>query len=218
MKRSSIASLAVLVASFLVAPPVGAHRLDECLQAMRVSIDIDKISLDIDLTPGASVAARVFAGVDSDHDGEMSDEEMRAFAERVLDSIALSVDGRPTPVRLVSHRFPTLREMRLGVGIIHLSAQAAVPPAVGVHHVSYVNSFLPDLSVYLANALVPSDNRVHIGEQRRDFLQRSLTVDYRVTASRSISRIGWSVTLFAMIGTLVVARRTRSLVASPARS
>ena len=218
MRRTSIASLAVLVASLAFAPRAGAHRLDECLQAMRVTIDIDRISLDLDLTPGASIADRMFATLDSNHDGEISDEEAHAYAQRVLDSIAVSVDGRPAPVMLIRRRFPTLREMRGGVGIIHLSAQTAVPPAVGRHQVSYGNSFLPDLSVYLANALVPSDDRVHIGEQRRDFLQRSLTVDYRVTASRSISRIGWSVTLFAMIGTLVVARRTRSLVASPARS
>src|SRR5207244_3904117 len=119
------------------------------------------------------------------------------------------VDGRPAPVMLIRRRFPTLREMRGGVGIIHLSAQTAVPLAVGRHQVSYGNSFLPDLSVYLANALVPSDNRVHIEEQRRDFLQRSFTVDYRVTANPGSIRIGWSVALFAVIG-LVVARRRRA--------
>ena len=61
MRRTSIASLAVLVASLAFAPRAGAHRLDECLQAMRVTIDIDRISLDLDLTPGASIADRMFA-------------------------------------------------------------------------------------------------------------------------------------------------------------
>ena len=32
--------------------PAGAHRLDEYLQATRVGIERDRVSIDIDLTPG----------------------------------------------------------------------------------------------------------------------------------------------------------------------
>ena len=207
MSRRAIASLTVLLAWLALAPPAGAHRLDELLQATRVSIDADRISVEIDLTPGASLADHLFATVDSDHDGEVSDQEARAYARRVLASVTLAVDGRPAPVRLVDRRFPTLREMRLGLGTIHVSARAAVPPGAGLRHLSYVNGFLPESSVYLANTLLPSDESIHIEQQRRDFRQRGLAVEYRVGADRTSARIAWSLTLLAMIGMLVMARR-----------
>jgi hypothetical protein len=208
MTRPTMASLAVLVASLAGPAPAAAHRLDEYLQATRVSIDVDRISLDIDLTPGASVAERVFEAVDSDRDGVVSEREASAYARRVLGAIALSVDDRPAPVTLTGRRFPTLREMRGGVGTIHLSATAAVPPATGPHHVSYDNAFSPDFSVFLANVLVPSDDRVRIGGQRRDFRQRTFAVEYRVTQTKQTRRrIGWLVAAFVVIGALVIARR-----------
>jgi hypothetical protein len=192
MTRAAVASLAVVALAVAAAPRVAAHRQDEYLQATRVSIDVDRISLDVDLTPGISVASQVLATVDSDHDGEISDDEANAYARRVVGSIALSVDDRPVPTSLIARRFPTRREMILGVGTIHLSAAARLAPAaVGVHHVSYVNAHLPELSVYLANALVPSDARVQISDQRRDFLQRGLTIEYRVTAGSIGGGLGW---------------------------
>lgn len=205
MNRAPVQAIIVLVASLALPSAAAAHRLDEYLQAARISIDVDTISLDIDLTPGVTMAAQVFAAIDSNRDGEVSETEAGAYAERVLRSLAISVDDRPAQLTLVAHRFPTFDEMSLGTGTIRLAATAPVPRAVGVHHVSFVNTFLPELSVYLANVLVSSDGRVSIAEQRRDVRQRSLTFDYRVKQEQA-GRAGWSLAALAMFGLLVSAR------------
>jgi hypothetical protein len=44
------------------------------------------------------------------------------------------------------------------------------------------NTHLGAESVYLANALVPDDDRVSVTGQRRDGDQRELTIDYHVRA------------------------------------
>ena len=38
---------------------LSAHRLDEYLQAARLGIDPDRVELQLDLTPGAAVPARI---------------------------------------------------------------------------------------------------------------------------------------------------------------
>jgi hypothetical protein len=52
----------------------------------------------------------------------------------------------------------------------HLSA--------GRHRLSYRNSHRRDISVYLANALVPENDRVAITAQTRDIAQRDLVIDF----------------------------------------
>jgi hypothetical protein len=182
----------------------GAHRLDEYLQATRVSIDVDRVGLDIDLTPGASVAPRVLEWIDTDRDGAISTAEGDAYARQMIGSVSLSVDGRREPVTLVESRFPDVRDMRLGEGTIRLRATATLSAtAVGRHQVSYLNSHRPEGSVYLVNALVPEDPRVRIAGQQRDQAQHGLTVDYSV---RPWTR-GWLLAGFVVIGALIITRK-----------
>jgi hypothetical protein len=141
-------------------------------------------------------------------DGDISEPEADAYGRRVLGALVLSVDDRPVPLTLRSRRFPAFDQMRAGIGTIRLSAKAAVSSAVGPHRVAYVNRFCPELSAYLANALVPSNDRIEITAQQRDWLQRRLTIDYRVGGNRA-QLLGWSFAAFAMTGLLGIARRPR---------
>ena len=200
------AALACLIAWLALAPRAAAHRLDEYLQATRVSVDAERIRLEIDLTPGVNVAPNVLAALDSDRDGEISDQEGHAYAGQVIGSLTLSVDDRRASLTLVGREFPTPADINLGVGTIRLAAAASVPPADGVRRLTYVNGFLPESSVYLANALVPLDERVEVGRLSRDPLQRSLLVEYRVTPGHGHSRLLWSIAALGMIGALVIAR------------
>jgi hypothetical protein len=189
--------------------PAGAHRLDEYLQATRLSIDIDRVSLDIDLTPGVSVASRVFGWMDTNRDGEISTTESEAYARRILSAVVLSVDGRAVPVTFVDSRFPDARDMTAGVGTIRLRAASKIPPAsAGRHQLAYVNDYRPEMSVYLVNALVPSDPHIRIADQRRDRSQHRLTLDYDVTTHSVSSRTSWLLAGLAAIGLLAVRRRS----------
>ncbi len=182
LRRPSL-PLVVVCALLATVPPAGAHRLDEYLQATRLSIDIEHVDLEIDLTAGNALASRVFAWIDTNRDGQVSGAEGDAYARQMLRSVVLKVDGYPVPITLAGTSFPQFRDMRLGVGTIRLWATAKVPSAgAGRHQVSFLNTHRPESSVYLVNALVPENPRIQLGEPRRDRAQLSLTLDYTITA------------------------------------
>lgn len=190
--------------------PAGAHRLDEYLQATRLSIDIDRVSLELDLTPGVRVASRVIGWIDTNGDGEISTAENEAYARQILSAVVLSVDGGAVPIALADGRFPDVRDMRAGIGTIRLRATSKMPPATsGRHHLAYVNDHRPEMSVYLVNALVPADPRIGITDQRRDPSQHRLTLDYDVTTRSGWARTSWLLAALAAVGLLAVTKRTR---------
>ena len=184
--RRIFVSFAVLGAWMVTLQPTAAHRVDEYLQATRLSIDIQRVDLEIDLTAGVAVASEVFAWIDTNRDGEISNAEGEAYARQMLGSVVLKVDGRPVPVTLVEVSFPQFRDMRLGVGTIRLRATAKVAAATaGRHQVSFLNTHRTESSVYLVNALVPVNPRIQLADQRRDRAQLGLTLDYTVMADAS---------------------------------
>ena len=62
-----------------------AHRLDEYLQAARVSLARDRIALEVDLTPGANIAPAIVALLDRDGDGTISPIEAEAYGQVCLE-------------------------------------------------------------------------------------------------------------------------------------
>jgi hypothetical protein len=193
------------VACLATLPTANAHRLDEYLQATRLSVDVDRIDLEIDLTAGAAMASKIFDWIDTDRDGQISDAEGEAYAQQVLRSVALKVDGRPVPIRLVDNSFPQWSDMSLGVGTIRLRATAKVPAVgAGRHQVSFLNIHQPESSVYLVNALVPQNPRVQLGEPQRDFAQHGLTLDYSVMSDAPLARTFALLAGLAMAGWLLL--------------
>jgi hypothetical protein len=181
--RSLSVTFAVLGAWLATIPPAGAHRVDEYLQATRLSIDIERVDLEIDLTAGIAMASEIFAWIDTNRDGEISSAEGEAYARQVLADVVLKVDGRPVAVKLVETSFPRFGDMSLGVGTIRLRATAKIPAASGGgHQVSFLNTHRTEKSVYLVNALVPANPRIQLGEQRRDRAQLGMRLDYKVIA------------------------------------
>jgi hypothetical protein len=190
--------------------PAGAHRLDEYLQATRVAVGVARVSVDVDLTPGVSIAPQIMTSIDTSGDGALSSAEAAAYARQVLDSLALSVDSRRVPLTLIDVQMPDVRDMALGAGTLRLRAAADLPAgAAGRHQLTLVNSHRQESSVYLANALVPDDRRVEIRAQRRDRDQHGLTIDYDITTGMGWARIGWLLGALATVGALAVVRRTR---------
>ena len=160
---------------------IAAHRRDEYLQASRLAIDPARVEIVLDLTPGIAVAEQVLADVDSNHDHAISPAEATAYASRVMETIALDVDGAPLRLELGDRTFPAREAMLNGEGTMRIRASASMPElSAGVHHLHYRNTHRPDLGVYLANALVPESPRIRITGQERDVDQRALTVDYEL--------------------------------------
>ena len=177
----ALCALVVIVAS---AASVSAHRRDELLQAARIDVARHAVSIELDLTPGIDVAESIVAAIDGDRDGALSSHEQAAYTNRVMGALDVSIDdASPLSLRLVSSTFPDVSAMRRGEGMIRLRI-SATPPATtrtaGRHQLFFRNTHAAAQSVYLANALVPEDDRVSVTAQRRDGDQSELTIDYAV--------------------------------------
>jgi hypothetical protein len=157
-----------------------AHRIDEYLQAARIAIAPDRITLEMDLTPGVDVAPLIFAMINTNHDGSISEAEARAYAGQLLKEIVLDLDGHPQRLSLVRAQFPSFREMNEGMGTIRIEAVAVCASGPGQHVLFYQNNHRNDLSVYLVNALVPASQNIEITAQHRDPLQRGIQLRFTV--------------------------------------
>jgi hypothetical protein len=168
-------------AAFLVAMSASpaAHRLDEYLQAARLSYSRTRIALELDLTPGANVAAGVIALIDCDGDGNISPLEAESYGRIVLTDLVLELDDRAVPMTLVRIEVPSLDELRYGVGAIQLRATGTVEDGVSRRpQLHFRNNHQPGSSVYLVNALMPDDNDVSVVGQTRDARQQDVRIDY----------------------------------------
>jgi hypothetical protein len=200
--------------------PADAHRLDETLEATRISIDRERVGLELDVTPGISAAPQLLASIDTDADGHLSLAERDEYVREFVHGLALTIDGTPVAVVLRESEFPELVNMSLGVGAIRVRAIGVMPAearAIGRHIVSYAGRRGSGQSAYLVNALVPADPRIEIVQQGRDQIQRVLTLEYRVLPDAQWTRLSWSAMALAMIGLLGWAR-TRGRVATNGQS
>lgn len=198
----------VLLVLPLITTPAGAHRLDEYLQAMRVGIERDRVNVDIDLTAGVSIARDVATWIDVDRDGEISQAESLAYGRQVLGSLVLSVDGATIPLNLLDTQAPTIGDMSMGLGTLRVRASADMPPGTsGRHLLTVINSHHPEASVYLANALIPSDKRISILRQRRSADQHNLTIEYEVGMSEFPARMTWLGAAVTLLGATFWGRR-----------
>jgi len=165
-----IRALLSAVIVILIAPAeTFAHRLDEYLQAARVSLGPGRISIEIDLTPGTSIASGIITLLDRNSDGRISQLEAQAYGEEVLSDLVVGFDGVPVPVTLNRVEIPPLDDMRHGLGAIRLQALGEVSSfRAGNHYVHLRNSHAPVPSVYLVNATVPDDRDIRVIAQTRE--------------------------------------------------
>jgi hypothetical protein len=192
----------------LLPTAAGAHRLDEYLQATRVGIERDRVTVDVDLTAGVSIARQVAGWIDVDGDGRISSSESLLYGRQVLGSLAVSIDGTTTPLSLNELQASTPADMAAGVGTLRLHASASIPASLsGRHQLTLVNTHHPESSVYLANALVPSDKAIDILAQRRSQDQHSLTIDYEVGMSAFWTRVSWLLSAATLLAGAIWTRR-----------
>jgi hypothetical protein len=171
--------LAAAGAIFLsVGTPTSAHRLDEYLQASTISVEKDRVQAQIRLTPGVAVFPIVLAKIDTDADGVISEAEQRAYAERVLGDLSLTIDGDRLRLRLVSSKFATAEQMKEGRGDIRLKFNADVPRSGLNRRIIFENHHLSPIAVYLVNCLVPCDPDIRVTAQNRNYQQSFYQLDY----------------------------------------
>jgi hypothetical protein len=161
-----------LAAFLALSAQVQGHRLDEYLQATRLSVGLDRIDLAIDLTPGQAVSRQLLAAIDPQGSPLVPRNRLKQYARRVLEDLTLELDGRRLALKLASSSFPARADMELGEGTIQLRLFATIPSLPsGPHEIRFQNNHLPAISVYLVNALLPENKTIRITRQIRDRLQ-----------------------------------------------
>jgi MYXO-CTERM domain-containing protein len=215
MKTRLTAAGAILL---LVGTPASAHRLDEYLQATTISVEKDRVQAQIRLTPGVAVFPIVLENIDTDADGVISEAEQRAYAERVLGDLSLTIDGDRLRLRLVSLKFAKIEEMKEGLGEIQLEFDADVPSGGPNRRLIFENQHQSRIAAYLVNCLVPRDPGIRITAQNRNYQQSFYRLDYMQDDVRSgpqssswSSSRGWlgAAALLLLAGFGFVRRRAR---------
>ena len=211
MRASNRTALALaLAAACVAADSLSAHRRDELLQAARIGVEPGRVDLELDLTPGMTIAEAFIAGIDRDRNGTLSVDEQREYVDLVLDGIHLELDGLPLRMQAGAFVFPPIDELRRGEAAIQLRSSASLPDvAVGGHRLDFGNAHQPDRSVYLANALVPASDRIAVVAQHRDSEQHNLRIDFVVRPSTSSTYL-WlfgAVVAAALLGALLMPAR-----------
>ena len=174
------ARICSIVTLFVLPITARAHRLDKYLQAARLALAPDQVLLKIDLTPGVDVAPAIFALINTDRDGLISEAEGKAYANRLLKDVVLEVDGQPRKLEVIRSQFPSFHEMQEGTGTIRIEARAAWRATRGHHLLLFRNNHQTDLGAYLVNALLPASPEIAITDQHRDSLQREIKLEIDV--------------------------------------
>ena len=181
--KTTLALLAIML--LWSATPAFAHRLDEYLQATTFAVEQNHVTVRMRLTPGVQVFPKVLADIDTNGDGAISQPEQQAYADQVRRDVSLTIDTHVAPLRLLSSTFPTLDDMKQGLGDIVLTFQANLPDGGPHRTLIFQNHHLSAISVYLANCLVSTDPGIHITAQDRNYDQSFYQLDYTQSVAPS---------------------------------
>lgn len=175
MKAKLAAAFAILLCLDV---PAFAHRLDEYLQATIISIEKGRVQMSMRLVPGVAVLPIVLASIDTNRDGLISQAEGQTYAQEVLRDLSLSVNGLALQPKLASVDFPSLEEMKEGLGEIHIEFSAVLPGGAGNRKLALRNHHKSRISVFLVNCLVPGDRDIRVLAQNRNQDQSFYELDY----------------------------------------
>jgi hypothetical protein len=174
MKTGSTVAVIVLLAGSLAY----AHRLDEYLQGTIISIEKDRVDVEITLTPGVAVFPTLFAEIDTDADGVISAVEQQAYARRVLRDLSLRIDDQPLMPQLLSVKFPAIGQMKGGLGQIQIEFDAALPHGGVKRRLVFENHHLKRIAAFQVNCLVPRDPDIQVLAQNRNYSQSFYELEY----------------------------------------
>lgn len=186
MRRFTQCGVAVKAAIVLAiaAFTADAHLVDAYLQAAQISIQADRVDVELNLTPGILLVPAILSSIDGDADGVLSPSEIRAYAERVLRNLSLQEDGRNYQLQLRTVSVDPVADLHEGLGSIHIAYVANLAGLEGGgHRLTFRNGFEDPIGIYLANAMRPASDLVTIQKQWRDPRQQQVSIDYRLATS-----------------------------------
>lgn len=174
----------------LALPPsrVAAHPLDELYQVTFITVAPHRISLTIELYSGVLVAPTLLSLVDPNGDELITESEAQAYVALFSGDVTLQIDGARLRLEPAKLEFPSVLDLQAGVGVIRFQLAANLPLGQrGPHRLFYENNHLPDVGLYVVNALSDDPHWLDITRQERSLDQRSVELDYVVDPAAPLS-------------------------------
>jgi hypothetical protein len=120
----------------------GAHPHEDIDQQVLLSVGTGEVTVQVRIAPSFIDGAAIFAHIDTNGDGEVSDAEAKAFGSDVIARAALRVDGQVFEFNAPRVSVPALKWVSAGFGVIEVDATAAVKlMAVARHRVDFEISY-----------------------------------------------------------------------------
>jgi hypothetical protein len=183
-----------------------AHQLDEYIQATLVEISPEGIRLSINMTPGAEVADQVWAAIDLDKNGKISEAEAAQYATAVRRDLDVELDHRSADAAVVMSTFPDAAAMREGTEIVQLEFDLGTGPlAAGTHTLTFKNEHMPKISAYLFNAAMPKTKAVEILRQTRNKNQSAGEIEFSIAGAAKAKFSPEQIWLMVLFGAIAVA-------------
>ncbi len=182
IKSARLAGVVGLLGIVFLFPAVAyAHPADQYLQSAYLTLDAEKITVELDLTAGPLIAGGLLAQIDTSKDGEIGQEEASQYAAVVLNHLSLSVNDRPLPLVQTSLEYPTAQAFTAGLGTFKLFAVAAFHSGSDAsNYLAFLNTHHPEISAYQVNIFTARAASISLGAPIRDALQRGIEIDYRI--------------------------------------
>lgn len=182
LKRLLSVGLFPIVILLLAFPAsAAAHPLDEFFQAVYIRVAPNRVTLQVELYTGVLIAPRILALIDTNGDETISTQESLAYLDRYRRDLTFEIDDQPSPLTLSSYEFPSVLDLKAGVGIVRFEFYTDLPANHrGQHHFFYKNNHLTDLSVHLVNVLGDAAHWVSLDKKELDIFQRQLRLEYTI--------------------------------------
>ena len=105
MRRAFVAAIVFALAMPAERPRIVSTSIS---RPHALSLARDRITLEVDLTPGVNIAPAIVALLDRDGDGTISPIEAEAYGQAVLADLVLELDGRPVALTLTRVETPSI--------------------------------------------------------------------------------------------------------------
>ena len=191
-------------------PIAAAHPTDRLNQAAYITLSPQKVSIELDFSPGELVAPQFVQEFGSNL-GSLNSETIQKFSQTILEHVRFTVDNKQIELKPDSslNQIPDLALLKAGGAQLQLVFTADLPSLSGQHQFVFENKYQPVKSGYGANVFVESKD-VKIIKQARDSSLQVFTVDFDIT-QRSSFALWWAAVAVGLIAGGVLLTRAMKM-------
>lgn len=146
---AALAAFAILAA---LTRPAAADPVDRLAQHVQIGLTTSGANVQIAMIGGLIANERILDQLDTNHDGQVSPAEERAYADRLLQDLSVTLDDRPVPLAAgdLHLTVPPVKDFHLGLAPLVVAFRVPFPQshAPTSHILTIRDDYLTDMSDY----------------------------------------------------------------------